>query len=148
MELTETELRRQRIRAAYKDAHAVIARDFSASRMNATKWREVVEAIGEDNNRYRFRWVNVSKVSDWMNAWIPFPASTYFDTAAVGPFKTSTIEWMEIDPVEVVPGEGLLLKPQHINHAAEIERRLEEINVPYEWVDGYIRIVGYVRNSS
>ncbi len=147
MELTDRELHWQRMQAADKDAHAIIAHDFSASRMNATKWREVVEAIGEDSNRYRFRWVDVPKVSDWMNAWIPYPHVTYFDTAAVGPFRTFTIEWMEIDPIEEVKN-GLLLKPQRINHTAEIEQRLQEINVPYELVDDYIRVVGYIRNTA
>ncbi len=144
MELTERELRWRQTQAADKDAHAIIARGFSASRMNATKWREVVEAIGEDSNRYR--WVDVPEVSDWLNAWVPYLNSTYFDTAAVGPFKTFTIEWMEIDPVEEVKN-GLLLKPQRINRAEVIEQRLQEINVPYEWVGRYIRIAGHVRDS-
>ena len=32
------------------------------------------------------------------------------------------------------------------NQAEEIKRRLQEINVPYDWVEDSIRIVGYVRN--
>jgi hypothetical protein len=145
MNLTASEVYRIKQTAMDKDAQAIIARDFSASRMNATKWREVIEELEEIPCLYRLRWVDVPDVSLWMGLWIPFLNSTYFDSA-VGQFRTFTIEWLEIDPVEEV-SQGLLLKTQHIHHTVEIERRLQAINVPYEWSEGYIRIVGYIRSG-
>ena len=146
MNPTDRELQWQRVEAHDKDTHAIIAREYSASRMNATKWREAIDDLGGMGLRYRLRWVDVPALSVWMGLWIPYSDSTYFDSAAVGPFKTFSIEWLEIDPnVEV--RHSKLLAPERTDHSAEIERRLQAIHVPYEWVDGNIRIVGYVRNS-
>ena len=144
MKPTDRELRWQRVQAADKDAEAIIARDFSASRMNATKWREVVVELEDLKLRYRFRWVDVSDISVWMGAWLPYPGSTYFDTGTVGPFKTFTIEWMEIDPLHQWAEKGRLAEQ---DQTEQIERRLQQINVPYHWEGQHIRIVGYIRNS-
>ena len=130
--------------AADKDAHAIIARDFSASRMNATKWREAIDDLGDMGLRYRLRWVDMPDVSVWMGLWIPFPNSTHFDSAEVGPFKTFTIEWLEIDPFHRWAAKGGIAEQ---NQAQEIERRLQEINVPFHWEGENIRIVGHVRNG-
>lgn len=143
MKTTDRQLYQLKNQAADKDANAIIARDFSASRMNATKWREVINDLGDLSLRYRLRWVDVADVSVWMSLWIPFPNSTYFDTGPVGPFKTFTIEWLEIDLYHYWAGHDGVVE---LNQAEEIERRLQEINVPYEWVGDSIRIIGYVRN--
>lgn len=127
-----------------KETSAVIARNFSASRMNATKWRETIEALSDLPLNYRFQWVHVPGVSDWMNIWIPYPHSTYFDTGPAGPFKTFVIERLEIDAIHQWGANGSIMEQ---DSSAEIERRLQEINVPYDWVDGNIRIIGYVRNG-
>ena len=145
MKQADYDLRSQRIAASEKDAHAIIARNFSASRMNATKWREMAEALQEIPWVCRFRWVYAPDVSEWMNAWLPYPGSIYYDTGPAGPFRTFTIEWMEINTRQQWGERGLLVAQ---DQTPEIERRLQEINVPYEWVEGYIRIVGYVRNSA
>jgi hypothetical protein len=57
-----------------------------------------------------------------------------------------SVEWLEIWPFEEI-GRGMLQEPQRVNHGAEAERRLQEINVPYEWVENNIRIIGHVRNA-
>jgi len=59
MKPTSRQLYQQKNQAADKDARAIIARDFSASRMNATKWREVISDLGDLGLRYRLRWVDV-----------------------------------------------------------------------------------------
>ena len=64
---TDAELQRQKTRAYEKETHAIIARDFSASRMNATKWREIIEALSDLLLNYRFQWVHVPGASEWMN---------------------------------------------------------------------------------
>ena len=138
MKPTAQKLRWQPIEAAEKDVQAKIVRDFSASRMNATKWRELIESLEDFGFPCRFRWVNDPDVSGWMSAWLPYSGSTYFDTGPAGPFRTFTIEWMEIDPFYQGAAEG---------QAEEVERRLQQINVPYHWENRYIRIVGYVRNT-
>ena len=79
-----------------------------------------------------------------MNIWIPYSGSTYFDTGPAGPFKTFAIEWLEINASHQLGAQGSIVEQES---SAEIERRLQEINVPYEWLDGNIRIVGYVRNE-
>ena len=145
MKPTDSELKYQRVDAWEKDVRAVITRDFSASRMNATKWREMIEALSDLPLLYRFQWVNVPGVSGWMDIWIPHAGSTYFDTGPAGPFRTFVIEWLEVDPYHQWEAKGRIAEQ---DHSAEIERRLQEINVPYEWNENNIRIVGYVRNSA
>ena len=144
MKPSDTELHRKTLNAWGKDVRAVIARDFSASRMNATKWREATEALSDLPLNYRFQLIYEPEVSEWMNIWIPYPGSTYFDTGPAGPFRTFMIEWLEIDARHQWGAKVAVVEQ---DSSAEIERRLQEINVPYEWVDGYIRIVGYVRNG-
>ena len=135
----------QSVISAEKNIRAVIAHDFSASRMNATKWREMIEVLSDLPLFYRFLWVHVPGVSEWGNVWIPYTGSTYFDTH-MGPFRTFAIEWLEIDHITEIT-RGLLLDPERVDHSAEIESRLKAINVPYEWVEDNIRVIGYVRNS-
>ena len=144
MSATDSEIINQRINAWGKDVRAVIAREFSASRMNATKWREMAEALSDMCLSYRFEWVHDPGVSEWMDIWIPYPGSTYFDTGLAGPFRTFMIEWLEIDARHQWGEKGAVVEQ---DSSAEIERRLQEINVPYEWVEGNIRIIGYVRNG-
>jgi len=143
MKPTASHLYRLKNQAADKDAQAIIARDFSASRMNATKWREAIDDLGDMGLRYRLRWVDVPEVSVWMGLWIPFPNSTHFDSGAVGPFKTFTIEWLEIDPFHCWATNGGVAGR---DQAQEIERRLQDIQVPFQWEGQNIRIVGHVRN--
>jgi len=144
MKPNELEMRRIKRVTEEKEVRAITARDLSASRMNATKWREAIDDLGDMGPRYRLRWVDMPDVSVWMGLWIPFPNSTYFDSAAVGPFKTSTIEWLEIAPFHCRAANGGVAEQ---NQAEEIERRLQEINVPYHWEGQNIRIVGHVRNA-
>lgn len=144
MKPTDEELWQKVIQADDKDTRAIIARDFSASRMNATKWREMIEALTEFGCPQRFRWVYEPDISAWMGAWLPYPGSTYFDTGSAGPFRTFTIEWMEIDPLHQWAEKGRMAEQ---DQTEEIERRLEEVGVPYHREGPYIRIVGYVRNS-
>lgn len=144
MKPTNREIRWQRTQAADKDAQAIIARDFSASRMNATKWREMVETLQDLKLRYRFRWVDVPDASVWMGAWLPYPDSAYFDTTTVGPFRTFTIEWLEIGASYRLTDKS---EPLEQEQAKEVEWRLQQINVPYHLEGQHIRIVGYVRNG-
>jgi len=133
MNLIDRQLWRQKTEAADKDARAIIARDFSASRMNATKWRETVEALADLHPKCRVRWVDVPAVSDWMSLWIPYPGSTYFDTSPVGPFRTFTIEWLKIDVSEQTGADV-------------VEQRLQGIGVPFTREGCHVRLTGYVRN--
>lgn len=121
------ELWQQRIDAAEKDMRAILARDFSASRMNTTKWREVAERLNDLSVCRRIKFVDVAEpfdrgrfyhvTYDWFDGW--------YD-----PFKSLSIEWLEINLVEEIH-RGLLLDSQVINHAEEVERRLRAISVPY-----------------
>ena len=54
------------------------------------------------------------------------------------------IEWLEIDARHQWGAKVAVVEQ---DSSAEIERRLQEINVPYERVEGNIRIIGYVRNG-
>ncbi len=143
MKPTSKELWVQKLRAAEKEERAIIARDFSASRMNATKWREVIENLGPLYVPYRLRRVDVANVSVWMSLWVPHPHSAYFDSGTVGPFTTVSIEWLEIDPGHRRGDQGTLIEDDQTD---VIERKLQEIGVAYTWEQAYIRIIGHVRN--
>ncbi len=129
--------------AEEKDIRAIIARDFFARRMSSTRWQEAINTLQDiPYNKGRVKFVDVREPLD---GFLTSATETYFDSNW-GPVLVLSVEWLEIDPIQEV-SQGLLLKPQRVDRAPEIEQRLLEINVPYEWVNGYIRIVGYVRNG-
>ncbi len=144
MKPTELEMSRIKRAAEEKEVRAIIARDFSARRMSSTRWQEAIDSLQDvpyDKGRVKF-----VDVGEPLDGFLTPATETYFDSNW-GPVLILSVEWLEIDPVQEV-SQGLLLKPQRIDHSGEIKRRLQVINVPYEWVDGYIRIVGYVRDGA
>lgn len=136
------EQRRQKVQSAEKDMRAILARGFSASRMNTTKWAEVAESRLPGASRIKF--VDVAEPLKWGSFY--HVTHDWFD-GPFGPFTSLSIEWLEINPVQKV-GRGLLLDPQVVNHAEEVERQLQAISVPYHWEGDWIRIIGHVRKAS
>lgn len=143
--MTLSELHRQKIQSQQKDIHAIIRRDFSASRMNTTKWQEVTECLSGLSLSCRMKFVDIDdEVFEVGAFW--HVTRDWFDGGPGGPFTSISVEWLDIDPVQKVR-HGLLLAPTGINHADELEKRLQAVQVPYYWEGDSIRIVGHVRNS-
>ena len=142
-EMTPEQLRRQKILAQEKDTRAIIERDFSASRMNSTKWAEVVQCLSELKLEYRVRFVDVpDKVFDVRG--LRHVTGDWFDSS-LSTFTAISIEWLEIDPIEKT--RDFYLIPKEVNQAHEIEKRLTAISVPYHWESDLIRIIGHVRKG-
>jgi hypothetical protein len=143
--MTPQELRWQRIQAPEKDTRAILARDFSASRMNTTKWKEVAECFAGLSVECRLKFVDMDKNFERGRFW--YVSGDWLDSGSLGPFTANSIEWFEIDPVEEIQ-DGLLLQPRRIDHTAELETRLQSASIPYQWENDLIRIVGHVRKSA
>jgi len=142
--MSPEEQRQQKVQASEKEMRAILDRDFSASRMNTTKWREVAERLNDLSVCRRIKFVDVAEPFD--NGRFYYITHDWFDSSR-GPFTSLSIEWLDIDPVQEIH-RGLLIDPQVINHAEEVERRLQAISVLYQWEGGWIRIVGHVRKPS
>ena len=142
MKPNELEMRRIMRRAEEKEVRAILTRDFSASRMSNTRWKQTLWSLENIPGKRRVKFVNVGEP---LVGWLRPATDTYFDSWW-GPVLILSVEWLEIWPFEEI-GRGMLQEPQRVNHGAEAERRLQEINVPYEWVENNIRIIGHVRNA-
>ena len=143
--MTPSELQWQRIEAQQKEIHAIIERDFSASRMNTTKWREVSECLAGFSVWCRIKFVHVAdKDFELDGFW--HVTRDWFDSGSLGPFTSISVEWLDINPLEQVK-LNLLLTPTGINYAGEIEQRLQSFSVPYHCEQSRIRIVGHVRKG-
>ena len=59
--MSPTDLKYQKMAAEEKDIRALLRRDFSASRMSATKWREAVETLRDLPLRYTVKFVDVDQ---------------------------------------------------------------------------------------
>ncbi len=141
--MTSEQLNRQKIISQEKDTRAIIERDFSASRMNSTKWAEVAQCLSDLKLRCRIRFVDVpDKVFDVRGLW--HVTGDWFD-GSLSVFTAISIEWLDINSIEEV-GRGSLQKL--INHAEEVETWLASKSIPYYWENGFIRIIGHVRKGA
>ena len=93
--MTSTELRWQKIQAQEKDTQAILQRDFSASRMNTTKWKEVAECLTDLSVSRRIRFADVAEVLEIGSFWNV--TRDWFDCSSFGPFTSVSIEWLEIN---------------------------------------------------
>lgn len=139
--MNPADLRRQKIEAREKNVLAIIQRDFSASRMNNTKWQKLNNALSDLPVAFRVKFVDVSEALPLFSFWAVMPGR--FDSAEYGPFTSVSIEWLDIKPHRIPPLE---LEEIHAAHE-HVERRLCSIHVPYFWSGDYIRVVGHVRKS-
>ncbi len=101
--------------------------------MNSTKWRAAIDAVAAIPGYpapYRIRCV--TEVRDPPAAWIQgFPEGLPLYNA---------IEWLELNPLVVVPGKG---KPR--DFGADIQSALQAAGVPMAVEKTGIRILGHTR---
>ncbi len=135
-------LRGVKIRSAEKLERAMVAERYSASRMNDTKWAELVEALIDLHLLYRIQFVDVDAITRWTSLWAP--ARGYFETGQFVPFKMVSVEFLEIDPRHQFGACGQV---KDCDHAATVETRLAALGIPFEVVDGGYRVIGHVRRS-
>ncbi len=122
----------------------LLARDFSASRMNSTKWREAIAALMGIPVKIAVKFIDAReplpiRFSQW-------PVDDSYVDSGNGHILLLSIEWLEVFPVAEVRG-GVAMQRKQVSHSAEVESRLRKINVPYQWEGENIRIVGHVRNG-
>jgi len=87
---------------------------------------------------YNLKIKNQSLAVAWSN-WIIKPTDHYFEIERQGLYAVSSIEWIEVNPVEERK-EGRLVPVKEINHTDEIAQLLEELTIPYMIVEGVIRM--------
>ena len=142
--MTPQELRWQKTQAHEKDTRAIIERDFSASRMNTTKWAEVAQCLSGLHVRCRVKFVDVlDKVLDLTG--MHHVTQDWFD-GSLNVFTSISIEWLDISPIEKT--HDFYRNPKEVDHSEEIEKCLRTVSVPYHWENGFIRIIGHVRKGA
>ncbi|MBW3624383.1 MAG: hypothetical protein KY468_13330 [Armatimonadetes bacterium] len=149
MKIPTSEESERKRRAEEREVRRIIERDYSASLMNNTKWHEVIALL---NNlprqtdlplRIHVKFVDVDKALEGK----PFSVTDRYFDSPWGPVLILSIEWLEINPVAVLP-RGFLLEPQRVDHSEEILKGLERIGASFTKLeDGSIRVIGHVRRS-
>ncbi len=124
--MTPKELQWQKTQAHEKDTRAIIARDFSASRMNTTKWAEVGQCLWDLPVRCRVKFVDVpDKILDLVG--LRHVTQDWFD-GSLSVFTSISIEWLDINPMEKT--HDFYHNPKEVDHSEEIENRLSAVSVP------------------
>jgi len=137
--LSPNELKAANIRSAKKIQRVIIARDYSANRMNNTKWMELIQALEDLPLRFRIKFVDDDKVTEW--EWLRSFRSGYFETGSCGPFKPFLMEWLEVDPFKMFGEFG---RVEDCDKRVEIGNRLNSFDIPFDIVNDLFRITGYV----
>ena len=123
--------------------HKLLARDFSASRMSSTKWREAIAALSAIPVKIAVKFVDAQEALTIQFS--PRPVDDNYVDSGNGHIFLLSIEWLEVFPVEEVRA-GVAMQRKQVSHSAEVESRLQKINVPYQWEGENIRIVGHLWN--
>lgn len=119
----------------------IIERDCDGSRLNDTKWMELLEVLRDLRLRYRVKFLDRNEPSVWRygiqggrNSYLPTP---YIEGPS-SPVKALAIEWVEIDASDL---SGI-----HVEDlAAEVERRLMAVGVSYTATSSLITVIGHIR---
>ena len=126
----------------------IIECECDGSRMNDTKWMEMLDVLRELPLWYRGKFLDSPQATHWrfgisggVSSGIPMP---YIEGPS-SPTIVLAVEWMEIDPkswhLSTAPPYGSAKTDQ----AEEVERRLQAVGVPYTSNESVIRVTGHVR---
>jgi len=125
---------------AYKQRLRQIAeRECDGSRMNNTKWMQMLDVLRDLWLWRRVKWLDDPKVSHWttvMQGGFASDLPTPYIEGPSSPTIVLAVEWMEIDPIGA---------SDKVDYRGEIEKRLQSVNVPYTWEGSIIRVTGHVR---
>jgi hypothetical protein len=125
-----------------REIRAILARDFSARLLNNTKWRELMASLDELPLSYRIKFVDVPAP---LEGWLSHQTDKFYDSPW-GPVPILCVEWLEIlNEQKIIRGQ--LLAPETISHACEVQRRLSELNIPYQLLPDCIRITAHLRKA-
>lgn len=110
-----------------KGVKAILVRDFTASLMNSTKWRELLERLDELCISY---WVKFVDVSAPLSGHLQYRTERFYDSNW-GPLPILAVEWIEIRPVKKA-----------------VVVLVEQLNVPFECTEDAVRITAHLRNGT
>ena len=97
-----------------------------------------IYAVKTQPYKYNLKIKNESPSAGWSN-WIIKPSDNYLETEMQGPCAVSSIEWIEVNPVEERK-DGRLVPAKDIDHTNEIVNLLEDLSIPHMIVEEIIRI--------
>jgi hypothetical protein len=123
----------------------LIQQKCSASILNDTKWKKVVEMLKDFSLSFRIKRLTVSDVSEWNTGFCSVPGN-YIEVASIGPILALEIEYLEVDTIER-KHKGKLVAPEIISHTEEIEKLLSAFKVSYVKDAAIIRIQGHVMRN-
>ncbi len=117
----------------------IIERECDGSRMNDTKWIEMLDVLQGLWLWKRVKRLDDPKASNWTRHIAGGPSSSLPTPYIEGPSSPDivlAIEWLEIDPIG---------PDDKVDYREEIERRLQSVNVPYTWEGPALRVTGHIR---
>lgn len=118
---------------------SIITRDYTASQMNDTRWMALLDALRGLPLWWRFKLVTEERVYGWTRQ-LEGGSGSFLPSGGIegvlSPFRCLELEWLEVLPVDDPEGEM----------AAEVERRLAAIRVPFTHSGEGIRITGHLRS--
>ena len=109
-----------------REVRGILKRDFSASLLNNTKWRELLEPLESWGMSYEIKFVDVAAP---MRGSLSHRTERFYDSMW-GPVPILSVEWIELHH----PGP-------------EVQALIKELNVPYEMTGGAIRVIAHLRNG-
>lgn len=104
----------------------VLARDFRASLMNNTKWRELLVRLDQLQVGY---WIKFVDVAAPMTGYLEHRTDDFYDSDW-GPLPILSVEWIEVRPVQ----EAVLAL-------------VEQLGVPFERMTDGVRVTAHLRNG-
>ena len=111
-----------------------VARHRLVPRMSSTKWRAAIDAItGVDGYRARYRCKRLE---------MPEPGEQWSEGLEGGLPLYNSIEWLELNPMQVVPG-GIGFKDRKRDFKPALLSVLAAARIPVEERDGLLRIQAY-----
>lgn len=103
-------------------------------------WRDVIAAVDASafKIRYRIKPVHEPDPGEWFR-WLIIPVEGYLETGSTGPVPVRDVEWVDVDPVEIVE-QGRLIPTRYVDRSDAIVRALRETGAAIEIVDGLVRV--------
>ena len=135
----------RRVQTEEKEVRTIIARDFSASLINNTKWRELANTVAGIPLAYRVKWVDVAEPR--MLGSFRTATDRYFDSSDFGPFLTLSIEWLDIGG-KARPAHDSRWQAETDDWMAAVAERLRGIQVPFQQEGDFLRVTGHVRKHA
>ncbi len=108
--------------------------------MTVGTWRNVIAALQASafDVQYRIKPMRALDPGTWCR-WLIIPVEGYLETGSTGPVPVRDVEWVDVDPMEIV-AEGRLIPARYVDRSEALVRTLRETGAAIEMVSGFVRV--------